>query len=112
MNSTRHDSGTDCPGDAEKRWLDQQEDLVAYKAVERTPISGDYRGIRFTPCHRHLPAVFISYKSQYSGKLRYAEVRLWQRRRDEIMAEAEKYAYADRSEYLGDRILSKYRGRR
>lgn len=30
----------------------------------------------------------------------------------QIMAEAEKYAYADRSEYLGDPDLSKYRGRR
>ncbi len=30
----------------------------------------------------------------------------------QIMAEAEKYAYADRSEYLMTRILSKYRGRR
>lgn len=45
-----------------------KEDLAAYKAVERTPISGDYRGYQFTPCHRHPPVGFISCRSSIFWK--------------------------------------------
>lgn len=40
----RHDSGTDCPEMQKNGGLITKEDLAAYKAVERTPISGEYRG--------------------------------------------------------------------
>lgn len=40
----RHNSGADRSGDAENGGLITKEDLAAYKAVERTPISGEYRG--------------------------------------------------------------------
>ncbi|MFP1462084.1 gamma-glutamyltransferase [Escherichia coli] len=38
----RHDSGTDCRRSEKNGGLITKEDLAAYKAVERTPISGDY----------------------------------------------------------------------
>ncbi|STE82876.1 gamma-glutamyltranspeptidase [Escherichia coli] len=60
-----------------------KEDLAAYKAVERTPISGDYRGYQV---YSMPPAILRRdpYRTnpQYSGKLRYEEIRLWQRRCD------------------------------
>ncbi len=108
----RHNSGADRSGDAEKGGLITKEDLAAYKAVERTPIAANIAGIRFTRCHRHLPVGSYRADPQYPGKLRYEEIWLWSADAMQIMAEAEKYAYADRSNILAIRILSKSRGRR
>ncbi|MFO6425880.1 gamma-glutamyltransferase [Escherichia coli] len=79
-----------------------EEDLAAYKAVERTPISGDYRGYQvYSMPPPSSPAGSMSYKSSIfwktSMKYGFGSADAMQ-----IMAEAEKYAYADRSEYLGD----------
>lgn len=80
-----------------------KEDLANYKAVERTPISGDYRGYQVysmpPPSSGGIHIVQIlnilaNFDMQKQG---FGSADAMQ-----IMAEAEKYAYADRSEYLGD----------
>ncbi|MEF4628179.1 gamma-glutamyltransferase [Escherichia coli] len=73
-----------------------KEDLAAYKAVERTPISGDYRGYQV-----------YSMPPPSSGGIHIVQIlnileNFGSADAMQIMAEAEKYAYADRSEYLGD----------
>lgn len=83
--------------------LISKEDLAAYKAVERQPISGTYKGYEI-----------LSMPPPSSGGIHIIQIlnilenfdlkSMGQNSADAIhtMAEAMKYAYADRSEYLGD----------
>ncbi|EII8792171.1 gamma-glutamyltransferase, partial [Escherichia coli] len=79
-----------------------KEDLAAYKAVERTPISGDYRGYQVysmpPPSSGGIHIVQILNILENFDMKKYG----FGSADAKIMAEAEKYAYADRSEYLGD----------
>ncbi|ELV4194035.1 gamma-glutamyltransferase [Escherichia coli] len=80
-----------------------KEDLAAYKAVERTPISGDYRGYQVYSMPPpssggiHIVQILNILENFDMKKYGFGSADAMQ-----IMAEAEKYAYADRSEYLGD----------
>ncbi len=99
----RHNSGADRSGDAENGGLITKEDLAAYKAVERTPISGDYRGYQVYSMPPpssggiHIVQILNILENFDMKKYGFGSADTMQ-----IMAEAEKYAYADRSEYLGD----------
>ncbi|HHU8171284.1 TPA: gamma-glutamyltransferase [Escherichia coli] len=83
--------------------LISKEDLAAYKAVERTPISGDYRGYQVYSMPPpssggiHIVQILNILENFDMQKYGFGSADAMQ-----IMAEAEKYAYADRSEYLGD----------
>lgn len=91
------------PRDAENGGLITKEDLAAYKAVERTPISGDYRGYQVYSMPPpssggiHIVQILNILENFDMKKYGFGSADAMQ-----IMAEAEKYAYADRSEYLGD----------
>ena len=80
-----------------------KEDFAAYKAVERTPISGDYRGYQVYSMPPpssggiHIVQILNILENFDMKKYGFGSADVMQ-----IMAEAEKYAYADRSEYLGD----------
>ena len=80
-----------------------KEDLAAYKAVERTPISGDYRGYQVYSMPPpssggiHIVQILNILENFDMKKYGFGSADAMQ-----IMAEAEKHAYADRSEYLGD----------
>ncbi|EJG8051258.1 gamma-glutamyltransferase [Escherichia coli] len=80
-----------------------KEDLAAYKAVERTPISGEYRGYQVYSMPPpssggiHIVQILNILENFDMQKYGFGSADAMQ-----IMAEAEKYAYADRSEYLGD----------
>ncbi|HEA8957996.1 TPA: gamma-glutamyltransferase [Escherichia coli] len=80
-----------------------KEDLAAYKAVERTPISGDYRGYQVYSMPPpssggiHIVQILNILENFDMKKYGFGSADAMQ-----IMSEAEKYAYADRSEYLGD----------
>ncbi|HAR2094849.1 TPA: gamma-glutamyltransferase [Escherichia coli] len=80
-----------------------KEDLAAYKAVERTPISGDYRGYQVYSMPPpssggiHIVQILNILENFDMQKYGFGSADAMQ-----IMAEAEKHAYADRSEYLGD----------
>ncbi len=80
-----------------------KEDLASYKAVERTPISGDYRGYQVFSMPPpssggiHIVQILNILENFDMKKYGFGSADAMQ-----IMAEAEKYAYADRSEYLGD----------
>lgn len=77
------------------------EDLKAYKAVERTPITGEYNGIKI-----------ISAPPPSSGGTALVEIlnilapynleALGQVNRTHVIVEAMRRAYRDRAEYLGD----------
>ena len=80
-----------------------QEDLDKYKPVERKPIIGSYRGYKIVsmppPSSGGIALVeMLNILENYSfnkidwGKSEYAQ----------ILVEAMKYAFADRTEYLGD----------
>ena len=83
--------------------LISKEDLAAYKAVERTPISGDYRGYQVYSMPPpssggiHIVQILNILENFDMQKYGFGSADAMQ-----IMAEAEKYAYAGRSEYLGD----------
>ncbi|EKF7109552.1 gamma-glutamyltransferase [Escherichia coli] len=89
--------------DSKKSLLITKEDLAAYKAVERTPISGDYRGYQVYSMPPpssggiHIVQILNILENFDMQKYGFGSADAMQ-----IMAEAEKYAYADRSEYLGD----------
>ncbi|AWH90069.1 gamma-glutamyltransferase [Limnobaculum parvum] len=80
-----------------------KQDLATYKAVERTPVSGTYKGYEI-----------YSMPAPSSGGIHIIQIlnilenfdlkAMGQNSADAIhvMSEAMKYAYADRSEYLGD----------
>ncbi|EJC3636741.1 gamma-glutamyltransferase [Salmonella enterica] len=80
-----------------------KEDLASYKAVERTPISGDYREYQVFSMPPpssggiHIVQILNILENFDMKKYGFGSADAMQ-----IMAEAEKYAYADRSEYLGD----------
>jgi len=80
-----------------------KEDLANYKAVERTPISGDYRGYQVFSMPPpssggiHIVQILNILENFDLTKYGFGSADTLQ-----VMAEAEKYAYADRSEYLGD----------
>lgn len=81
-------------------------DLANYKAIERTPISGEYRGYEVFSMPPpssggiHIVQILNILENFDLHKYGFGSADMMQ-----LMAEAEKQAYADRSEYLGDRIL-------
>ena len=78
-------------------------DLAAYRAVERQPISGTYRGYEVFSMPPpssggiHIVQILNILENFDLAKMGFGSADAMQ-----VMAEAEKYAYADRSEYLGD----------
>ncbi len=88
---------------AQQGGLINHADLAAYRAVEREPVSGSYRGYEV-----------FSMPPPSSGGIHIVQILNILENRDlakmgagsadaiQVMAEAEKYAYADRSQYLGD----------
>lgn len=78
-------------------------DLVAYKAVERQPISGRYRGYEVYSMPPpssggiHIVQILNILENFDLAKMGFGSADAMQ-----VTAEAEKYAYADRSQYLGD----------
>ncbi|WP_414147956.1 gamma-glutamyltransferase [Erwinia sp. BNK-24-b] len=78
-------------------------DLANYKAVERKPISGTYRGYEVFSMPPpssggiHIVEILNILENFDLAKMGFGSADAMQ-----VMAEAEKYAYADRSEYLGD----------
>ncbi|MEA1063064.1 gamma-glutamyltransferase [Erwinia sp. HR93] len=78
-------------------------DLGAYRAVEREPVRGDYRGYQIysmpPPSSGGIHIVQILNILENSDLAKYG---FGSADAMHTMAEAEKYAYADRSEYLGD----------
>ncbi|EKA7106556.1 gamma-glutamyltransferase [Salmonella enterica] len=79
------------------------DDLAVYQAVERTPVSGEYRGYQIFSMPPpssggiHIVQILNILENFDMNKYGFGSADAIQ-----IMAEAEKYAYADRSEYLGD----------
>ncbi|HAE4966119.1 TPA_asm: gamma-glutamyltransferase [Salmonella enterica subsp. salamae serovar 18:z10:z6] len=79
------------------------DDLAAYQAVERTPVSGEYRGYQIFSMPPpssggiHIVQILNILENFDMKKYGFGSADAIQ-----IMAEAAKYAYADRSEYLGD----------
>ena len=78
-------------------------DLAAYRAVERKPVSGTYRGYEVFSMPPpssggiHIVQILNILENFDLAKWGFGSADAMQ-----VMAEAEKYAYADRSEYLGD----------
>ncbi|RAU29716.1 gamma-glutamyltransferase [Pantoea sp. RIT413] len=78
-------------------------DLAAYRAVERKPVSGTYRGYEVFSMPPpssggiHIMQILNILENFDLAKWGFGSADAMQ-----VMAEAEKYAYADRSEYLGD----------
>ena len=78
-------------------------DLAAYRAVERKPVSGSYRGYEVFSMPPpssggiHIVQILNILENFDLAKWGFGSADAMQ-----DMAEAEKYAYADRSEYLGD----------
>ena len=83
--------------------LISKDDLANYKAVERAPISGDYRGYQIFSMPPpssggiHIVEILNILENFDLTKYGFGSADAMQ-----LTAEAEKYAYADRSEYLGD----------
>ncbi len=78
-------------------------DLAGYKAVERTPVGGEYRGYEVYSMPPpssggiHIVQILNILENFDMQKYGFGSADAMQ-----VMAEAEKHAYADRSEYLGD----------
>jgi gamma-glutamyltranspeptidase / glutathione hydrolase len=78
-------------------------DLAAYRAVERKPIGGTYHGYEVFSMPPpssggiHIVQILNILENFDLTKMGFGSADAIQ-----VMAEAEKYAYADRSEYLGD----------
>lgn len=83
--------------------LIDKADLANYKAVERKPVSGTYRGYEVFSMPPpssggiHIVEILNILENFDLAKMGFGSADAMQ-----VMAEAEKYAYADRSEYLGD----------
>lgn len=83
--------------------LISKSDLANYEALEREPISGNYRGYQVFSMPPpssggiHIVQILNILENFDLGKYGFGSADAMQ-----LMAEAEKYAYADRSEYLGD----------
>lgn len=88
---------------ARNNGLINKADLAAYRAVERKPVSGTYRGYEVFSMPPpssggiHIVQILNILENFDLAKMGFGSADAMQ-----IMAEAEKYAYADRSEYLGD----------
>lgn len=88
---------------AQNGGLITKEDLAAYKAVEREPISGEYRGYEIYSMPPpssggiHIVQILNILENFDLQKYGFGSADAMH-----VTAEAEKYAYADRSEYLGD----------
>ncbi|EIL8815621.1 gamma-glutamyltransferase [Salmonella enterica] len=78
------------------------DDLAAYQAVERTPVSGEYRGYQIFSMPPSSGGVHIVQILNILENFDMKKYGFGSADAMQIMAEAEKYAYADRSEYLGD----------
>ncbi|MGL4859653.1 MAG: gamma-glutamyltransferase, partial [Enterobacteriaceae bacterium] len=93
---------------SEHNGLISKEDLLNYRAVERKPVTGQYRGYEI-----------ISMPPPSSGGIHIVQILNILEKFDlksmgqnsaqalHLMAEAMKFAYADRSEYLGDPDFTK-----
>lgn len=83
--------------------LMDKADLAAYRAVERTPVRGDYRGYQVYSMPPpssggiHIIQILNILENFDLAKYGFGSADAIQ-----LVAEAEKYAYADRSKYLGD----------
>jgi len=83
--------------------LISKADLAAYRAVERQPISGSYRGYEvFSMPPPSSGGIHIVQILNILENFDLAKMGFGSADAIQVMAEAEKYAYADRSEYLGD----------
>ncbi len=80
-----------------------EADLANYRAIERQPIAGDYRGYQVYSMPPpssggiHIVQILNILENFDMAKYGFGSADAIQ-----LTAEAEKYAYADRSEYLGD----------
>jgi gamma-glutamyltranspeptidase/glutathione hydrolase len=83
--------------------LIDKADLAGYRAVERTPVRGDYRGYQIYSMPPpssggiHIIQILNILENFDLAKYGFGSADAIQ-----LVAEAEKYAYADRSKYLGD----------
>ena len=78
-------------------------DLANYQAIERKPISGTYRGYQvFSMPPPSSGGIHIVQILNILENFDLAKMGSGSADAIQVMAEAEKYAYADRSEYLGD----------
>ncbi|KGT91084.1 gamma-glutamyltranspeptidase [Erwinia typographi] len=83
--------------------LIDKTDLAKYRAIERKPISGTYRGYEVFSMPPpssggiHIVQILNILENFDLAKMGFGSADAMQ-----VIAEAEKYAYADRSEYLGD----------
>ncbi len=88
---------------SENGGLITKADLAAYKAIERQPISGSYRGYQIFSMPPpssggiHIVQILNILENFDLAKMGFGSADAIQ-----VIAEAEKYAYADRSKYLGD----------
>ena len=83
--------------------LISKSDLANYRAIERQPVSGSYRGYEVYSMPPpssggiHIVEILNILENFDLAKMGFGSADAIQ-----VIAEAEKYAYADRSEYLGD----------
>lgn len=78
-------------------------DLAAYRAVERKPVSGSYRGYEvFSMPPPSSGGIHIVQILNILENFNLAKMGFGSADAIQVVTEAEKYAYADRSEYLGD----------
>ena len=78
-------------------------DLANYRAIERKPVSGSYRGYEvFSMPPPSSGGIHIVQILNILENFDLAKMGFGSADAIQVMAEAEKYAYADRSEYLGD----------
>ncbi|MEJ5062066.1 gamma-glutamyltransferase [Erwinia sp. MYb375] len=83
--------------------LISKTDLANYRAIERKPISGTYRGYEvFSMPPPSSGGIHIVQILNILENFDLAKMGFGSADAIQVMAEAEKYAYADRSEYLGD----------
>jgi gamma-glutamyltranspeptidase/glutathione hydrolase len=78
-----------------------KKDLAAYSVLERTPVSGDYRGLHITsaPPPSSGGVVLLTMLNILSG---YDLSKLDAATRTHVIVEAMRRAYRDRADYLGD----------
>lgn len=87
----------------EDKGLITAEDLANYKVIEREPLVGNYRGYKIVSMPP--PSSGGIHILQMLNVLQHFPIREWgasSARTVRLMAETMKYAYADRSEFLGD----------
>ncbi|MEN5017235.1 gamma-glutamyltransferase [Erwinia sp. Eh17-17] len=83
--------------------LISKADLANYRAIERKPIGGTYRGYEvFSMPPPSSGGIHIVQILNILENFDLAKMGFGSADAIQVMAEAEKYAYADRSEYLGD----------